>query len=483
MPTDAFLAFILNPESEKEYLVELDGAYDTGSGLDERSFYFSKSGAIYNGIYYFPAIKDIPRISRKVQILDGGASFPSWGNLVLNTQHDFYITPDRDVVFNDLKTDWVLTGRDAKILLGGKGLDYADYEPVFNGKMGYTRWSDATLQAPCIDGIQDLRECKLPANQFAEGGAMPAATAGQFIPVCIGEHSRIAPVLVNTNNLVYQVHDPDILGAIEDITAVYDAGTSVSFTKDLANCRFTLSTAPSGTVTCDVKGAKYDGAYIEKVGDVVEALVDYAGLSSKVDATLLSGFKTDMDVKIKLFLETQENIQQVLDRAVKGLPAWYGFDRSGSFQIREFTLSGTPVLDLSPLNILEKSLNGEFSKELWYNISMGWGHDWEEKRYRYYTGTPDSDLLALCPWAKTRRIQSYLTDKTDAQTVHAKWKAIRGARRQRYTVTTKMQAVQLILGDIVSLTWPEFGMDAQNFVIVGMEENLIQGRVKMEVLG
>ena len=484
--TAAFTAFITNPDSEKIYLVELEAAKIIDAAVETITLYLDTTGMIFNNNYYTPAVKGVPRLSRKMQDVFFGTSFPAWGELELNHAAGYYLDPDLSVTFDDLISDWTLAGRAVVVKIGGRSLAYSDYETIFTGKQGFHRWGQKTLTIPVFDGQADLSEVKLPQNTFAAGGDMPAYSVGKLIPVCLGYVKNVTPVKVHTNNKVYQVHDTAIGGAINDVATAYDDGASVAFTKQLANGQFTLNAVPGGRVTCDVEGAKFSAVFEETIGGLIEALLtEVAGLGGgDIDSTMMTAFKTAIPYEVGLYITSQTSILDILDRLTGGIPCWYGFSRAGVFQIAEFTEpSGSSDADLTNKEIMDGTLEGERDENLWYLIRVGYNLDYGSDEYQI-EDLEDTDLPDLCPHAKEADLfTTCLRDAADAAAVATKWQDLSGEQRSIYRLTAKSVLLQYFLGDQISVTWPRFNLDETLFRIIGIEEDYTAKRVTVDLWG
>lgn len=181
--------------------------------------------------------------------------------------------------------NWGWDGRTARIYtaLGGQTRAQARLVATVALKVPETR--PASLYLRFEDLTADLKK-PIQTNTYA--GTNSGATGdeglatdikGQAKPLCYGEVQNVTPVRVNGPGIRFQVHD----GPIEDVTAVYDRGlplVKVASKPGIGQYAvwnhkgiIVLGSEPAGQITCDVKGDKSGGTYVDKIGDLVERIL------------------------------------------------------------------------------------------------------------------------------------------------------------------------------------------------------------------
>lgn len=332
-----------------------------------------------------------------------------------------------------------------------------------------------------------------------------ASLEGRPKPLCFGKCLNVTPVQVNPSLLIYQVHD----GPIQAIDAVYNRGVALGggqYTVDLLRGTFTLLQAPGdgGVITADVRGDTLEG-YVSTVAGIVRRVVATYGPLTAADLDLASFTALDVanPAVAGLYAADQRTILEALDELVNSIGAFYGFDRSGKFEVGLFTApaAGPPAAAVfGPVEILEiEALPTELP--VWRQ-RVGYERNWTvqtsdalagavtearkaflAEEVRLAVAADDTVktkfLLALDPepWP------TLLADQSAAQSEANRLLVLYGQRREMYRVTVKTQPYKLELGDQVDLDYTRFGLAARRFRVVGLEERADVNRVTMELWG
>ena len=332
-----------------------------------------------------------------------------------------------------------------------------------------------------------------------------ASLEGRPKPLCFGKCLNVTPVQVNPALLLYQVHD----GPIQAIDAVYNRGVALSgaqYTVDLLRGTFTLLQSPgdAGVITADVRGDTL-GGYVSTVAGIVRRVVATYGplTTADLDTASFTALDTANPAVVGLYMADQRATLEALDELVNSIGAFYGFDRSGKFEVGLFLApaAGPPAAAaFGPVEILEiEALPTELP--VWRQ-RVGYERNWtvqtsdslagavtearkaflaEDVRLAVATDetVKTKFLLALDPepWP------TLLADQAAAQTEANRLLTLYGQRRDMYRVTVKTQPYRLELGDQVDLDYTRFGLTARRFRIVGLEERADVNRVTMELWG
>lgn len=294
----------------RTYLIEID-YYDLNLQTEGTLFVASRRVSPFPSddpdrpdVVYDPRIIDPGNFTR--QMFSGKSLFtPSEGNggVVILANADGAL----DYLFQHS-----FNGRELRILLATTTPTYwAEYQTVLIGTIDQATFSFSSSQpSQILFRIRDrkaLLNKPIQTTQFLGDNALPDGVEGvaddlkgKPKPKCFGECLNVSPPLVNTSKLIFQVHD----GLIEDIVAVYDKG--VALTKGDAigslaslltttptagewdyylgsasdGAYFRLGSSPTGLITADVKGDKYDGTYRTTVADIMKTIAQrYGGLT------------------------------------------------------------------------------------------------------------------------------------------------------------------------------------------------------------
>ena len=332
-----------------------------------------------------------------------------------------------------------------------------------------------------------------------------ASLEGRPKPLCFGKCLNVTPVQVNPSLLIYQVHD----GPIQAIDTVYNRGVALGvgqYTVDLVRGTFTLLQAPgdSGVITADVRGDTL-GGYVSTVAGIILRVVATYGplIAGDLDTASFTALDAANPAVAGLYAADQRTILDVLDELINSIGGFYGFDRSGKFEVGIFTApsAGQPdAATFGPVEILE--IEAQPTELPVWRQRVGYERNWtvqnsdalagavtearkaflaEEVRLAVATDetVKTKFLLALDPepWP------TLLADQAAAQSEANRLLVLYGQRREMYRVTAKTQPYKLELNDQVVLDYTRFGLTSRRFRVVGLEERADVNRVTMELWG
>lgn len=434
---------------------------------------------------YIDAILDVPSFEAQLSELFMGRSLPSWGDLIVcnpNGQFDAWLADGWD-------------GRAITLRHGAPGWKLPDFRAILTGVV-------ADIDAPARDTIAFKLRDKThlfdkPIQTSLIGGT--TANKDQPIPLAFGECFNVEPVLINAASHAYQVHD----GAIEAITAVRDNGVGVAYTPDLASGTFTLSAAPAGRITADVKGAKPGGAYLVTSADIVQHLaISRAGLTAAdLDSASFTALNAAAGQTLGLYVRERRNLIDAIDDLLTSVGGFWTFTRSGLLRLGRLDApAGSPSLTLIADDVESLSI-ALASRELpAASVRLGYAKNWavqdadalagavsEANRTLYASpasiakatnSVSAKHLLAPNPDV----VDTLLVSGSAAATEAARRAALRAVVRSRVRLTTFSQALTVNLGDVVHLTHPRFGYAAGALaVVVAIRDRISDGRVELDL--
>ncbi len=163
---------------------------------------------------------------------------------------------------------------------------------------------------------------------FTGGGGVNGGPhlAGHEKPIALGRFTGHRPTPLDTIGKTYLV---DGLGfGIEEVTKVYRGGFALTlttdYTVDLDESTITLVDEPSAPITCDGKGAKFDGgAYSENAAKIARELLRLMGVASgSVD---LNGYDTAVTAPVAVNFSGGRAVtgEEALARALRPRGGWY----------------------------------------------------------------------------------------------------------------------------------------------------------------
>ena len=501
-----FTDLLQDPYKRKIFLVEVQ-AY---SVADEelQTFYYSDHGytsgpsdTVVNQHYEGRVISALSferSMFQSGQV--GGRSLPSFGEIVLNNADGGL----------DFLLDYGIDGRDITVRMGGEGFTYDDYGVIFKGTAQGLTIDESVLRIQIRD-LQHKLDIPIQANLYAgtggnEGGA---DLNGKPKPLCFGECYNVPAVLVDSSNLVYQVHD----GQIEAINAVYDRGVELTittdYTVDLSTGLITLVAAPAGQITADVEGAKPSGSYKSTAADIIRHIVTaQGGLTDPTDlnTSAFSALNTSNSATVGVFIGTEDrSILEVLDDVVNAVGGFYGFNRAGLFEVGQFVApSGTENLALTSVEILDDAIAPTPTIAPVWSVSLGYKKNWAVQSADTIASVADTDPshfdFATNEWrravssdtsvqpayllAEKLEKDTLLVDSTAAATEAARIQALLGVKRFVYQIRVKAQPFNINLNDVIKVSIARFGMTSgKKFVVIGITEDSKTNEVTLEVWG
>lgn len=485
-----------NPYAAKSYIVILK-PYDTVAAATE-TIYLSDRGYVSSptespaNTYFDPRVIEALNFQRSMFTTGklGGRSFPSFGEIVL---------ANADGGLDDFAT-YAWDDRDVEVKVGEKGANLSQHFTIFKGQSKSVDFDDLIVRVIIRDG-QDKFTRTFPPNTYAGTGGNEgsAIMEGSPKPVCLGQVFNISPVLVDESSGVYQVHD----GPIESIVAVYENGVATtSFTTDLSNGRFTMTSTVAGNITADVKGAKPGGSYKETAGDIMRFVVsEYGGLTDPgdLDTASFTALNTANSATVGCYYKQRAEILSVLDELANSIGAFYGFDRSGLFSVGRIEVAtGSADLELDSTNIITLErlptevptstvvLSYKRNFTVFDENTLGASAADRDFFLRESAQVTDEDtaVAAIYPNAKFLEVDSKLIDSSAANTESARLLTLYKSQRNIYRIRCKAQPFTIKLNDVVKITFARYDLTAGKlFRVISLFEDAAINEVELELWG
>ena len=496
----SFQEFIQRPDSHKIYIADMRLMHRSGNGTPETydmhfstESYFPPPGSV---IDYTEALLGIPSYERSTQEIFSGQSFPSFGPVILAN--------------NSGTLDSTFTGSYTKdqrfvMRLGGPSdeISYGNFGTVLVGIMGMQQnISDKQIEIPIYDDQRRLN-IKIPTTVYSRseyGATFPDGSEGVPKAVIYGEVHNFKPTLIDASTLKYGVAGH----AIQAVGTVYDNGANITAnaTIDLTNATFTLSARPSGIVTCDVKGRKTQaGTYTDRVIGLVESLLIQEGgySASEIDQATMRTMKSVRNYKAGIAITQQKTIMEVIDELIAGLLVFYGHNRSGSFDMRQFMApSGTSVLTFQDDVEVQETFSLNISEPK-YHVEIGYDNNetvmqenalagtvpmaavgWFTQPYRTAT-LEDTTVRGFYPYSEAQPpVVTRLLTKADAGSIALEYLNLVKTERRIIKAPFGVQPLQVDLGDVVTFTRPRYGICGQ-WRVMGIREDYVQNTVELEI--
>lgn len=489
--------FVSNPDVEKVLLIEVKyydiaGATERTAYLSTAPFITSPTDAPPNQIYQ-NRLTGMPYFTRRIPEAFYGKSVSGFGDIVIdNSEGDL----DR----------WLLHGWDGRgitIKLGNALWPYTDFVTILTG----------TVEKLAIESDTELRleirDLSRLLDAPVQNNLLPSTSPAykKPIPLCYGRCYNVKPPQLNSATLTYQVHD----GIIDAITEVYDNGVAlglgVGYTANLTAGTFTLTAAPAGDITADVKGAKPSGSWLYRPGEIMAAIITRSGgmalSSSYIDSASVTTLDTARGYEIGIYIDDERrNGLDVLDEIVKSCGAYYGFNRVGLFEVGAFSLpSITPVISLDGTDI-----TGDFSFSLHdipiYKTTIGYERNWTtqsggelagavstarrgwlENEWRVVTAEDSSVLTAHLLAQSPEQFDTLISNSTDATTEAARILTLWKKQRFSGKIKTFSKPFSIGVGDTIRVTDDRFGLDSgvTRAVVTGLTEYFVDNMIELEL--
>lgn len=554
LDTSAFEAFLAEVTSRRCWLLELDAfslavtggvssafadhgfgdagfsdAQDQAVGGERTlrfatSGYTSQAGDTPASTFYEPRLLAPPLVDRQIAGRDGiGGLTTVYAEISLN---------NRDGGLDTLLRDYALDGRRARILVG-RGQDpltgedgdaLADFGVVFSGVFQSAVIGEREMRVVLSDGSAKLLRLVNEAVYAGSGGLEGGDDLkGKAKPAALGEVYNVAPPLVDSAKLIYQVHD----GLASDVPAAYDRQVALTKGSDYASeadmnatapsagqyrvwksstgSWFRLGATPAGTVTADVLGDA-TGSYVDTTAEIVQRLLSQrAGLNnSEIDPASIGALTVAAPAPVGHWTGIEpQAVGEVVDSLLYGIGAFGGFARNGAFTVG-LVADATGVTEAATygpqeiVSVEREPLPASVAPIAW-RVGVGW-----RRNYTVMTDVAASVTAARRTFAaeaqrvsstedaaiKSRHllavelgpVEAHYADEADAQAERDRLFALWGVERQPYRVVTKMPALPRELGQVVRLEgYPRHGL-ASGVSARVLGQRIEGSRVELRVL-
>lgn len=386
-----------------------------------------------------------------------------------------------------LPRDYALDGRPARVLLGRPTDARSSFGEVFSGVLKSATVRNASLRLALSDGLARL-QLPINRNTYAGTGGNEGGTdlKGKPKPKCWGHAFNVPAVLVDSVNLVYQVHD----GVISDVPAVYDRGIALvkvggapaagQYQVTAATGTFKLGATPAGTVTADVLGDASGTGYINKTGDIVNRiLVDQALLlASEIDASAIAQLNVDAPAEVGIWTGAElVTIADVVGQMLAGVGAFGGFTRLAKFTVGVITTpSGTSAASYTEEEIreLEREPLPQGIEPIAWRARVAWQRNYIVQNdlaagvtaaRRAFAAEAERVAIREDATIRSRRTLAREYGPTgnlyaleaDANTEAVRLMSLWGVERGLFRVPLPAAALARDIGEVIHITYPRHG--------------------------
>ena len=396
----------------------------------------------------------------------------------------------------DVWLDDVWANRSVQAFLGDVRWDRADFRQVFKGviiDIGSKSRDRLNLRL-----TNQLERLNTPVTDVKIGGNAPNPDA--VVPVLLGEGSNFAPVQTNPNTLEYA------FGGTERLIEVRLDGKPREVTVDLATGRFKFtSNVEGGQVTCSAQGVKYNGAYVNTVGKLVEYLVTQCGKAStrftadELDTAQLAAFEAAHPQPVGLPLLERTNVLVAVQQLASSVGAQVVPSMAGKLRLIQFAIPASASIEIRQSQQVDRSIAIVDRPPVAAAVKIGYCRNWTEQPSLGTLIPVAHKQLYTDPWlsvtsedpvvkaayrldAEPVQIDTCLLRKVDAQAEADRRLAI--VKVPRTTYKFEATAAQLLteLGSAVKLYSNRFGLAAgKPGLVTSRSVNWGTLRITMEV--
>lgn len=261
------------------------------------TLYVASKEKVFSNQYYEPRMRDVPRISMRIEKQFGGVGQVSIGSIELANLDGGW----------DGRRGYLWDATETTVTLK-LGYDTATEDMAYGSYTDLGVWAVDEWSAP-DDGFRiNLRERKklieieIPFDRFSFDTYpnMEDARVGDPIPRAYGRVYGARPILIDLALKKFKVagHAIKTLDAVR--TEVDGVWSAVSFaSQDLANGEFTCTDWNEGEgISVDFQAMKNgDGSLMENAADIVEDLLEYAGIdSSDINASAITAAHAALEI-------------------------------------------------------------------------------------------------------------------------------------------------------------------------------------------
>lgn len=484
-----FNAWLASDNERRCVLAELD-VYSGGASvtryISDAGFRSEPSDTPANTVYE-EILTTVPRFRSVMGELLYGATFISVGEVLIDNS-------------GGVRDSWVVDdiwdGRTVRLLLGDPAWPRSDFRTMALGVAeGVSAYDWSTLKVKMRDR-QYLLTKPLQTN-FITG---TSTQKDMRAPVTYGEVKNIAPVLIDSAARRYKFHD----GQVDAITDVRADGVAVAYTADLANGEFTLNAAPTGRITCDVRGSKTGGTYVNSTAQIIKRiLIERAGWSaSDIDSTDVTTMDTDVPGAVGIYASADSGtlVVDALDKLAAGAGAFFTIDRAGVVRLRQIKLAaGSAVLTITDEDVVPRGVTLARRIAPRAVVRVAYATNW----------TPQGDSLASSVSAALREQytqkfqvskatntlpeylmatdedvdEAYFVNASDASSEATRRATLRSAVRRIYEIRALIGVARVIIGDVVALDLSRYSLAGGVLArVIGVDESLTSTEVQLQVL-
>jgi len=433
-----------------------------------------------------------------------GESRTSFGNIVLNIGDG-----DHDALLN-----YFWDGRSVRVLMGGSGFAFAEYQEVYSGTASDITYAKNKLSIVLRNKAEFLRVPFQDTLYLGTGGLEGGADlTGVPKPTSWGSPKNISPILVDRVNLIYQYHDSQSNG----VDAGYDGANALTFEGDVADIEATSVTAgkyksqktggyiklgaePTKAFTADVQGDS-TSSFVQTAADIIERAVTTRTVltSGDINQQSIATVNLANSSNISIY-NPQGTVLDFITEVMQSVGGNWLFSRTGELILIVFRLT-TPVGEILERDIIPGPLLSKVRSPLpSWRRKIGYDKAWTvqgqndvvaaasssqkdfvSQEYRF-TVDEDAGIQTKHILARTVEKKSFIDSLSDATTEVARQQTLFGTNRILIDLVAKKQQFLYRVGQTITVNYSRFGFP-KNMVIVSIRENTKSSRTSFRLWG
>jgi len=421
----------------------------------------------------------------------------------------------------DHLADYFWSSRRVTVKAGAKWFRYHDFATIFDGAIDDFDGDDDQFTLTIKDNRSKTDQQIVSGIYGGTGGIDGGADiANTYKPLAYGLIKNAEPILVDSVNLIYQIHDGSILqvDAVRDRGVALTSGGDVSdivaatvapgqFKTQLSGGFIKLGSTPAGRITMDVQGENGNGGYVSKTGAIIQRIVTtrlglYPIEPQYIDLASLNRLDAVLSGDVGTYINQNMAASDVINDLISGTGAYWTFTRQG------LLFAGTvspPTVESSVITIDTIDEQGikldRVIKPSW-RVTVGYDPAWTvqdeselaaattdavrsfvSNEYRYLTNE-DRSIRGRSQDLIEKVFYTNIADQTKAQELLNRLVEIYSQPRQVFQLTIYRGLFKLFIGDQIKLIYNRFNLDAGKvFIISGVSEDAETGATVFELWG
>jgi len=440
---------------------------------------------IYGGFPYEPRLAAVPNVARtKDPTFFGKIHFEGGRATVRNDDGAFDLFAEEQDLF----------GNSARILLGFDDLLYGEFRPIFSGFIADVEVGPAEFSVQIKDKREQLSR-EIPPNTFNQTTYpdLKDGNVGRVIPLGYGTMYNVPVICTNENeagppaHYTFKLFDvSDHPYGIDAITAVYVNGMAkVPSATNLLLATFSLALAdydPGDEVTCYCVGFVDSlGAVISNALDVlVDLLTTYYPINFNANFFDLARWETSGAPNIGLFIGKSRKLIAVIEEICATVLGTFLVTDDGRYAHRLFNEFAPSLQTIERSELLEVPTVSYDPTEVLTSTRIGYVRDWakddDEDAYLVLIDTSQEDaIFRKFKTYRTRFFPTLLVNPAAAQTFSNKVLALSGDVKKTFSVRTKPQTIERMVGDMITVELKRAQADYLGDVlaeVIGVTKNI-----------